>query len=244
MSVGEEVARRREGGEHLAFEVVTHPHGEDALVEHEEAGVDPVIRQAGFLEDALHPTGVVPLEGPVRGRQRHRRHRGGAVVGTVEVEQRLEVDRAQAVSVGGEEGGAEEVGAPGDASPRAGVLAGVLDADVEAPRQALGELGDQVGAIAGRQDELGEPLTGVDLQDVLEDRGVTHLQQRLGHFQAVRVSPGALATAQDHRLHRRVTWSGRTIRDPWGRLGTTGQYTDGPLSLLAGGPPGAELVTC
>ena len=83
--------------------------------------------------------------------------------------------------------------------------------------QVRGELDDAVGEVPGGQDESGQPLVGVDPQEVAEHRFAGDVQQGLGHDLGVGVGPRALAATEDDR-------------DAWRR--TLGPVRPGPCTRL------------
>ena len=101
--------------------------------------------------------------------------------GSMERDERMEVDVAQAVGVVHHEGVVEQLLDPDDSFGGVGLDPGVDHLDVPRARQPVGELDDPVGQVTRGQDELGEALLGVDPQQVTEDRLTGDLEERFGH---------------------------------------------------------------
>jgi hypothetical protein len=119
----------------------------------------------------------------------------------MEGEQRTQIDVGQAVAVGDQEAFAETVEAAQHTRSGGGVLAAVDDLHAPARRQGQGEVGEGLVLEPGRQHELRQPLRGVQLEDVQQDRPVGDFEQRLGELERVRIGTRAATPAQDQAPH-------------------------------------------
>ena len=177
---------------------------ESPVVDHEEAGVDPVIGQQRLLDEALDPAGLVPLDRPVG------RGQGTAVTVTAppwewwkSISAR-QVDGTETVAVGGHEGAAEDERAHPMMRPAVPVSSPVSTTSTcHASGRSWAKAVDQIGPVAGRKNEIGEALPGVDPHQMEQDRRIAHRHERLGHLEAVRIGPRPLAATENQCLHRR-----------------------------------------
>ena len=202
MLVHVELSCGGQGGENIPFEVVAVEEGECPVVEHEESGVDPVIRQSRFLDEAPDTPGLVPLEGPVWRRERYGGYGNRSPMRIVKGNEGLQVDRAETVAVGSEEGRAECRCASNNAAGRACLLTGVDHLDLRSGRHIFGEGLEEVDAVPAGENELAEPLLHENAHEVEKDRRIPHRHQRLRHLESVGVRPGSLAAAEYQGLHR------------------------------------------
>ena len=118
----------------------------------------------------------------------------------VVVDQRAEVDVGDRVGVGQAEAIAASSSAARCRRPPVGVSSPVSTQRIRtsAGQAALrGEGRDPIAAVAGQQQEVGEPLADVDRDHVPEDRPAADLDQRLGNRLGVLVQPGATPAAED-----------------------------------------------
>ncbi len=135
----------------------------------------------------------------------HDGHRGQRAMGAVEVQQRVEVDVGDAVGVGrGERPACDDISGAVDAAAGLRVEAGVeaLDGDAVGPRLRSGPLLHEVALVPAEQDEALEPLDGVQLHDVPDDRASTDLHEWLGDVDGLllQAGPPAAAENEDWRL--------------------------------------------
>jgi hypothetical protein len=80
VTIDVEVTRARERRQHVPLEVVARPVAEHRLLQHEEAGVDPVVGQHRLLPERDDPVFAVEVEGAVLRPERDDRD-GGAAAG-------------------------------------------------------------------------------------------------------------------------------------------------------------------
>ena len=143
----------------------------------------------------------------------------------MELERRRHVDVGHAVAVGEEERlvvgqvlanaqdsptrhGLEPRVHDGDAprEPRRLVVGDVARAEVEGhvgvvKREVREVLLQQVALVARTDDEVDEPVRGIDVHDVPDDRPAADLDQRLGAHDRLLRESRAAAARKDHRLH-------------------------------------------
>ena len=173
---------------------------EDARLEHEESAVDPAFADLRLLGEGAHQLSVEGEPAEARGRA-HRRHRRELPVVAVELDQARDVDVGDAVPVRHEKGAVANPGREAlDAPPGLGRDPGVDQVDepvFPAPLVRLETAGAQVDAeaaaqihvvqevhlddlalVAERQQELSDPVVGVALHDVPEDRPPADLDHR------------------------------------------------------------------
>jgi adenylate cyclase len=202
LAVGGELLQR------LALEHAVERYAlEHALLEAEEATVDPVLG-AGLLAEVGHPALAVELGDPELQRGLHDGHRGERPVGAVAGEQRAEIDVGEPVGVGGAEGpdAGELRGEQPDPPARGSVLAGVGAAHLHAarPRGAPRVGVDQLALVAGCEHEAAEPLGGVEPDHVAHDRLAADLDERLGDLAGALAQACSAPAAEDHHRRHRI----------------------------------------
>src|SRR5258705_9145596 len=194
-------AAPRELRQHFLLEVVAVPLLERALLENEEAGVDPVVAHQRLLLELPHAADFIEDHQAVLGAQRHRGERRETPGAFVRAQQRVQVEVAEAVAIGGEEPLAHEFGTALDAVARIGVRAGVDDAHlpvVEALREVVVQ---HLDAMPAREHEILVTLRRIGAHEVHQDRRAVDRHHHLGKVLGERVRPRALATAENYDFH-------------------------------------------
>ena len=168
-------------------------------------------------------------------------HRRQRALAAVEVEQRAEVDVGDAVGVGGAEAlAAEPLRRAPRPARRSACRAPVSTHSTSHPvRPALagGELLDRLAQVAGREQEALEPLGGVDLDHVPEDRPAADLDQRLRHRLGPLAQPRPAAAAEDddgwlHRFRHCGGYSPPEVRSSAQPPATAGRIVTSSPSLI------------
>src|ERR1017187_5501613 len=227
MAVGHELAFVGQPFERFALHdaVVIAEVLEELSLESEVAGAHPSIG-LGLFGKSPHAALLRQIEHAEAGNWRNAGHRSDLAVAFVKVQQAADIDVAQTVAIGEQEGVAVYILLNlGEASAGLAIQAGIgqghaeslfgvmaMAADLRTSPQVHGEvvihgliveevLFDGVSFVAQAQDELAEAVVGVDLHDVPEDGAATHLHHGFRAEFGLLAETRSQATAQNDDLH-------------------------------------------